>query len=128
MWEWAAAKRRLGSEAGVTRKEAARAGSGATHVCHHDHGIFSATLEDDRLERVARSLEDLGAGGGRAGERAHVDARVGDQIGADLAVALQQADEAGELVVEPLLEGLGRLPARERHHLARLDDARVTRD
>ena len=71
-----------------------RHGRGQVGVVEHDRGRLAAELERDPLELLAADRGDLAAGRGRAGERDLVDARVRDQVLADLAAGGDDVDHA----------------------------------
>ena len=59
-------------------------GGGQIGVGEDQHRGFAAEFEVDPLQRVGRRFGDCAAGGHRAGQRDHVEVRVGGQSAADL--------------------------------------------
>ena len=92
-------------------------------VVEHDRGRLAAELERDPLELLAADGGDLAAGRGRAGERDLVDARVRDEVLADLAAGGDDVDDAGGYA--GLREQLGQQVAVERRLGRRLHHDRA---
>jgi hypothetical protein len=121
---------RLG-DAGLTAVHQARhldalCNIGGVGIVEHDRCGFAAKLQAHRLQRAAAARGDLSADGSRTGESDLVDSGVFHQQRAGLAVAGQNADDAGGQL--RFLDELGKEERVERCLRGRLDDHGAARE